>query len=128
MALVQRLRVAAQPHRVLGGATRTGTGEAFHRGALGRLVRPLLREGVMRDPAPPLLLPAVGRAAARLLLGAPVHAAAEKVVVGFLLEFALQVELVLLVLVLRRGGKPGLLHGAHPEALRAVQRTWLFWG
>ena len=122
--------MAAQPCGLLGCACETrhtGVGEAFYPWALSALVRSLLRERVVGDPAPPLLA-AVGRARSGLLFRPPVHAAAVEVVVGLLLEFTVQQEVVLLRLVIRGGGKPGLLHGAYPEALRAVQRAGLFRG
>lgn len=116
----QFVGLAGQPGRQVRSvpvAGCTGKGESSGPPALSTLVRPRRSKRVVGDPASPLLLSAVRHAPLGLLLGLLVHAAAEKVVVGFLLELVLQAELVLLRRLLRGRGEPGLLHGTRAQAL-----------
>lgn len=87
--------------------------KAFYSWVLNILIRSLLCKRVMGDPSSPFLLSIVSHVPLGLLFCLPVHAAPKKMVVGFLLEFALQGELILLLLVLGVGSEPGLLHGPY---------------
>lgn len=94
-----------------------GRSKAFYPWVLNSFIKSWLCKRVMGDSSSPFLLSVVSHILSGLLFCLFVHAAAKKMVVGFLLEFILQADLILLLLVLWGGSKPGFLHRTHPESL-----------